>query len=208
MNKDLKVANNTKRLEELWAGEFGNNYNIRNGNVDEKRKEFWHELLDSISIQNILEVGCNIGGNLQWMHPQLAWKNIYGIDVNLEALQSVHKNFPDINATHSTAQNLPFEDGSFDIVFTAGVLIHQPEESLPLVMNEMVRCSKKYVLCMEYFAETTEEVPYRDQEGALFRRNYGKLFTDTFPQLSLEREGYLTPEEGWDRITWWLFQKS
>ena len=72
----------------------------------------------------------------------------------------------------------------------------------------MVRCSKKYVLCMEYFAKETEEVPYHNQQGALFRRNYGKLFTDAFPTLSIIKEGFLSPEEGWDRITWWLMEKK
>jgi hypothetical protein len=35
------------------------------------------------------------------------------------------------------------------------------------------------------------------------------LFLDLFPyELTLLRQGYLSPEEGWDCITWWLFERS
>jgi hypothetical protein len=89
---------------------------------------------------------------------------------------------------------------------SAGVLIHQPTESLRLVMDEMVRCSKRYVLSMEYFAEVEEEVPYRGERGALFRRNYGKLFSEAYP-LHLVTSGDLTKAEGWDNVRYWLFER-
>jgi hypothetical protein len=89
------------------------------------------------------------------------------------------------------------------------VLIHQPEETLPKVMSEMVRVSKKYVFCGEYHDSETVEVHYRGHDGALFRRDYGKLFEEEFPtELSLVRQGYLSPEDGWDRVTWWLFERA
>lgn len=87
-----------------------------------------------------------------------------------------------------------------------GVLIHQPESTLSLVMNEMVRCSRRWVLCGEYFGETTQEVPYRGETKALFRRNYGQLFIDLFPGLRLTEQGFLGRDEGWDDVTWWLFE--
>ena len=34
-------------------------------------------------------------------------------------------------------------------------------------------------------------------------------FLDLFPfELSLVRQGYLSPEDGWDRVTWWLFERA
>jgi spore coat polysaccharide biosynthesis protein SpsF len=94
------------------------------------------------------------------------------------------------------------------LVFTAGVLIHQPELSLPVVMSEIVRCSRRYVLCMEYFAETTVEVDYRGHSGALFKRNYGALYRELFPELQLLEQGELTADQGWDNVTYWAFEKS
>jgi hypothetical protein len=89
-----------------------------------------------------------------------------------------------------------------------GVLIHQPEESVGAVISEMIRASGNWVLTGEYFAEQTEEVPYRGHEGALFRRDYGKLFLEADPALELVESGKLTAAEGFDDVTWWLFKKS
>ena len=35
----------------------------------------------------------------------------------------------------------------------------------------------------EYFAEETVEVPYRGHDGALFRRDYGRIFRELFPSF-------------------------
>ncbi|NOS67207.1 MAG: methyltransferase domain-containing protein [Candidatus Peribacteraceae bacterium] len=202
-----ETKSEAQRLQNLWGGEFGDAYNERNKNAYDKRAGFWKKLLPELSVKSVLEIGCNVGGNLRWMHPPMEWHDIYGIDINLDALRRLHEEFPAINAIKAAAQNLPFRDGFFDLTFTTGVLIHQPEESLAAVMSEIVRCSKRYVLCMEYFADKTEEVPYRGHEGALFRRDYGALYRKNHSELSLVKEGYLSAEEGFDRLTWWLFEK-
>ena len=92
--------------------------------------------------------------------------------------------------------------------FTTGVLIHQPPESLPIVLSEIVRCSKRYVLCGEYFAEEPTELPYRGVSGALFKRNFGQLYLDLFPTLQLIETGTLDRSAGWDDVTWWLFERA
>jgi ubiquinone/menaquinone biosynthesis C-methylase UbiE len=116
---------------------------------------------------------------------------------------------PGVRAVNSPAREIPFADRSVDFVFTMGVLIHQPEETLTRVMAEMVRVSRKWVFCAEYYDTETVEVPYRGQGGALFRRDYKRLFEELFPvELALVREGYLGPDDGWDRDTWWLFERS
>ena len=56
-------------------------------------------------------------------------------------------------------------------------------------MDEIVRCSRRYVLCGEYRADDLEEVPYRGQEGALFRHDYGRLYQERFPRLRAGRGG-------------------
>jgi hypothetical protein len=115
---------------------------------------------------------------------------------------------PGVSALLCPARDLPFRDHWFDLVFTMGVLIHQPESTLPLVMSEIVRCSRRFVLCGEYYAEQTTEVPYRGQEGALFKRDYGRLYRELFPELKLVRQQFLGRDEGWDDVTVWLFEKA
>lgn len=196
-----------RRLEELWAGEFGDRYVDRNQEFG-VRQQFWAGLLAELGCQRVLEVGCNVGGNLRWIAESLAANDVYGVDVNLKALGQLHAAAPEINAIWSPGREIPFRDRWFDLVFTFGVLIHQPEDTLPLVMAEIVRTSRRYVLCGEYFAPSTEEVPYRDQPGALFRRDYGGIYQRLFPDLRLVRSGFLGRDEGWDDITWWLLERQ
>lgn len=198
----------TVRLEQLWSGGFGDAYLERNRNAGHHRAAFWETLLSAVSTQRVLEVGCNVGANLQHIATHIPPINVYGIDINQKALVELHHTVPGVNALYSPARELPFRDRWFDLVFTMGVLIHQPESTLPLVMAEIVRCSRQYILCGEYFAPETTEVPYRDQSGALFKRDYGRIYQDLFPELSLRQHFFLGRDEGWDDVTIWLFERT
>jgi pseudaminic acid biosynthesis-associated methylase len=196
-----------KRLEALWGGEFGDQYVERNRDAARPRAPFWNELLAEIQVRRVLEVGCNVGANLVWIADRVPHDGVYGIDVNRTALAHLRTQLPDINALWSPARELPFRDGWFDLTFTMGVLIHQPPETLPLVMSEIVRCSRRYVLCGEYKADEPTEVPYRGQTGALFKRDFGSYYQQLFPELRTIKTGFLGRDEGWDDVTYWLFEK-
>lgn len=195
------------RLEALWAGDFGDDYVDRNAGAYEQRGPFWQGLHADHPFSSALEVGCNVGGNLEWLAPLLPPGRTVGIDINQKAIATLHQRLPNVSALWSPGRELPFRDRHFELVFTQGVLIHQPDDTLPLVMAEMVRCSSRYVLCGEYFDEETVEVPYRGHEGALFRRDYGGIFRSLFPELTQVATGFLSRDEGWDDITWWLFER-
>lgn len=198
----------TSRLERLWAEGFGDEYVERNREAGVGRDAFWRKLLSDVDVGSVLEIGCNVGANLRWIDGFVPSRAVWGVDINETALQTIRQRLPGINAVWSPARELPFRDRSFDLVFTAGVLIHQPETTLPLVMAEAVRCSRRYVLALEYFADEVTEVPYRGQEGALFKRDYGQLYAESFPELDLLATGELSEGEGWDDVTWWLFRRS
>ena len=48
---------------------------------------------------------------------------------------------------------------------------------------------------------------YRGEEGALFRRDYGGLFREMFPELVQIDSGFLSRNDGWDDVTWWLLER-
>lgn len=199
---------NANRLEALWGGTFGDDYVERNRAAGEGRGPFWQTILARTQAKRVLEVGCNVGANLRWIAEQLGADGTWGIDVNSKALDELRRALP-VTAIQASARELPFPDGDFDLVFTMGVLIHQAPESLPEVMAEIVRTSRRWVLCGEYFAESPTEVPYRGQTGALFKRDFGGDYLRLFPQLTLADTGFLARGDGstWDDITWWLFEK-
>jgi pseudaminic acid biosynthesis-associated methylase len=207
MQSDAAKAPEAIRLEQLWGGDFGDAYVERNRDAWKQREAFWRGLLAEVTVVRVLEVGCNVGANLYWIASQVKPDNVFGVDVNLKALAELRQQMPEVNALYSPGRELPFRDRWFDLTFTMGVLIHQPESTLPLVMAEVVRCSRRYVLCGEYFAEETVEVPYHEQRGALFKRDYGRIYQQLFPELQLRKTGFLGRDDGWDDVTYWLFEK-
>jgi len=196
-----------RRLEALWQGSFGDEYTERNAQAAEGRRVFWTTILDGLGVERILEVGCNLGANLRWISEIVPQRGVFGVDVNEHALSRLRTALPGVNAVWSVARELPFRERYFDLVFTTGVLIHQPDEALGDVMSEIVRCSRRYVLAGEYFSSAAVEVPYRGEEGALFKRDYGGIYRRRFPELQLVREGFLPRGSGWDDVTYWLFER-
>ncbi len=195
------------RLEELWGTGFGDEYVDRNHAAGDKRGPFWTGIITELSPTRVLEVGCNLGGNLRWFTKHLAANRVYGVDINAKALATLHQDLPGVNALFSPARALPFRDAMFDLVFTMGVLIHQPDSTLPLVMSEVVRTCSRYLLCGEYFASKTIEIPYRGERGALFKRDYGKMYAELFPELKLIKQDNLKADDGFDDVTYWIFEK-
>lgn len=196
-----------ERLEQLWAGQFGDDYVNRNRHAWKTRESFWNRILIEFPARRVLEIGCNVGANIHWIARHMPPGGIFGVDINLGALSELRRSVPLANALCSAARRLPFRDASFDLVFTMGVLIHQPDHSLPLVIEEAYRCSCKYLFFGEYFADETTEIPYRGQRGALFKRDYGRISGDLFPDLVLRTTGFLGRDQGWDDVTYWLFEK-
>ncbi len=195
------------RLEDLWRGSFGTEYTDRNAGAGEKRSRFWRSLLSEFPVSSVLEVGCNLGVNLRWIQPHVLSGKVVGIDVNDYALARLQRGLPGVKAAVAVARELPFRDDAFDLVFTMGVLIHHAPDALPAAMSEIVRCARRYLLCGEYFAESLTEVFYRGQHGALFKQDFGARYQELFPELKLLKQGRLFEEDGWDDVTFWLFEK-
>lgn len=195
------------RLERLWAGEFGVTYADRNPVVADRRAGFWDDLLERHAITSVLEVGCGQGANLAPIARRLDPAEVWGVDVSEHAIDRARVNAPGVNVVLSRARQLPFDDGFVDLTFTVGTLIHQPEESLPSVIDEIARCSRRFVLWAEYHAPATEEVPYRGIRGSLFRRDYAAIYAALHPELAVVESGFLGEDAGFDRVTWQLLQK-
>ena len=195
------------RLEQLWAGSFGDEYMQRNADAGGPREPFWDAVLRMAPPRSVLEVGCNLGGNLMWVGPRVPMRPV-GVDVNHGALTRLRATLPSVIGLRAAAKELPFRNGAFELAYTIGVLIHQPEDTLGQVVDELVRCSSRFVLTCEYYASGTVEVPYRGQVGALFKRDYGAVVAGRHPELRLLQRGFLGRDQGWDDATWWLFERS
>ena len=188
----------TKQMEE-WAGKFGEEYTDRNlMSLDEldqlytdkfgiSRTELNKEFLDDLKINRILEVGCNVGNQLLLLK-KMGYPNLWGIELQDYAVEIARKRTSGINIVKSSAFDIPFKDSYFDLVFTSGVLIHISPDDIDNALDEMYRCTKKYIWGTEYFSEEYTQVNYRGHSELLWKTNFAKLFLDRFPDLKLVRE--------------------
>jgi pseudaminic acid biosynthesis-associated methylase len=136
---------------------------------------------------HILEVGCNLGNQLVLLQG-MGFTNLYGVEVQEHALEAARARNRHLQLTLASAFDLPFEDGYFDLVFTAGVLIHISPDDLPLALDEIHRCTRQYVMGSEYYAPSSTEVNYRDHSRLLWKMNYAEQYLTRFPGLELIHE--------------------
>jgi len=176
----------TKITEQMdkWAGEFGREYTDRNAlsleemealykkNYGVTRAELNERFLKGIERSiRILEVGSNVGNQLLFLQ-KMGFTSLYGIELQTYAVELSKLRSRNINIIEGTASDIPYKDGFFDLVFTAGVLIHINPSDITLVIAEIHRCTRKYIWGFEYYAENYTEIPYRGQRNLLWCANY------------------------------------
>lgn len=76
--------------------------------------------------KKILDVGCGVGVYTERFSEE--GKEVYGIDIDPERIKSAQKLAPKANFLVAGAENLPFCDNFFDIVFLHEILEHVPDD--------------------------------------------------------------------------------
>ncbi len=189
----------TKQID-FWEGDFGKDYTIRNkysiNEFDDFYIETWgisrsdinKEFLNNLDRDiKILEVGCNRGQQLRHLQ-NIGFTNLYGIELQSDAVEKSKQSTNNINIIQGNAFDIPFKDNWFDLVFTSGVLIHISPDDLKQAINEIYRCTKKYIWGFEYFSENLKEINYRGNSGFLWKQNFSDIFLKNFNNLKLLKE--------------------
>jgi pseudaminic acid biosynthesis-associated methylase len=189
--------------EQFWAGDFGSSYVERSRLSHLPRVPFWREVLDLTGAKWICEAGCNVGLNLKALRDADPDTILHGIDINEKAVLEAQQD--GLLALKLPASALgAYYPQAFDLVFTAGVLIHIGGDDLSRVMDSLIAASRRYVLAVEYAADTEEEVPYRGHAERLWRRPFGSLYQAKGLRLVKEWDA----GEGFDRCTAYLLLKE
>lgn len=118
----------------------------------------------------ILEVGCNAGRNLAYLHRQ-GWTNLAGIDISEQALAVARETFPELADAElicgSLEDVLPaIGDGQFDLVFAMAVLEHVHYDA-DHVLDHVARVAGSWLITIE------NEIGASSRH---FPRNYRKEF--------------------------------
>lgn len=190
--------------EQLWGGDFGDQYTKRNRVNWLERVPFWTEIIARTGAQSALEVGCNFGANLLALRAVKPFLNIHGVEINQHAIGQAKSLGFDVH--ESSASALEVFRGCFDLTFTAGVLIHIPPSEINAVMDGIAKASRRYVLAVEYYAAVEEQVEYRGGMDRLWKRPYGRMYEDM--GLKMIDQGFVDSSFGFDSCTWWLLEKQ
>ena len=98
----------------------------------------------------LLDIGCGPGSSIEIARS-------YGIDafgVDISSALTKYWETNEINAYVACADNLPFDDFSFDIITAWDVMEHIPKEGIPSCLMEMKRVAKNnslisLIICLE-----------------------------------------------------------
>jgi pseudaminic acid biosynthesis-associated methylase len=185
---------------EVWQGEFGRSYTDRNTlgveqvdslwlrNYGITRSEINQSFLKDVPAEaSFLEVGCNVGNQLLLLYHQ-GYHNLSAVEIQSYALAIARQRLKNVRFKRASALALPFEDNSFDVVFTSGVLIHIAPTDISRALDEIYRCAKRYVWGMEYYAPSPTAVNYRGHDELLWKMDYSQMFLARFADLELVRE--------------------
>ncbi len=120
-----------------------------------KRDRFLSLLLETdCSGKHILEIGSGPGGNLKALLTKKP-ASLTGADISAEMIDLARSHLPaEVNLVKVDGTHLPFEDQSFDFVFSATVLQHNTDEAMVVkLIGEMCRVAKDSVFIFESIDE-------------------------------------------------------
>jgi len=212
----VKDINMTRQLA-AWEGAVGDAYSDQNGFEEWKipqGERAFDRILSGYDFTSVLEVGSNTGSNLRYMNGVTRGRvKFYALEPNRRAykiLTSQNSGFKLEHAFNCGASEIPAPDNSIDLVFTCSVLNYIHPDNLSRVTDEIVRVSKKYVLCIESFSSMPVEIEYHGRKGLFFKQDYGKFFSERYPNLQCLDYGFLWREEFpiFDNLNWWIFLKT
>lgn len=197
--------------ENFWAGNFGDEYIKRNNDefLQASNLAFWARILRlAADARSVLELGANIGLNLKAIRRLLPAAKLSGLEIN-EKATAILKEWG--GAEVFPGSILAFQpERKWDFVFTKGVLIHMPPEALPAVYDRMYEASSRYILVAEYYNPSPMEIPYRGNNGVLFKRDFAGELLERYDDLKLLDYGFVWKRDAFpqDDITWFLLKKD
>ena len=213
------MANDTQQIQ-TWTSDFGREYTDRNPQSIEAMEalyaEQWGVSRRAINEESlapvdrsarILEVGSNVGTQLRLLQ-SMGFTNLHGIEIQEYAIAKARELSEGIEFTHASALELPFEDDSFDLVFTSGVLIHISPADLGTVIDQMVRCSRRWIWGFEYYAEQHTEIAYRGHDALLWKGDFAGEFIARHPELRLVSQRFVPYTKSDNRDAMYLLERG
>ena len=87
----------------------------------------------------LFDAGCGTGGFLRWALDTRRFARAAGVDVAGSAIELARRRVPEAELRVSPVKELPFDDGSFDVIVMNDVLQHIPENDVEVSLRELRR---------------------------------------------------------------------
>jgi SAM-dependent methyltransferase len=187
--------------ERVWAGAEGSEYHQElnprcAADIDElylrvlgvRRTEINRRWFADVPRDaRILEVGCNLGDGLALLAAD-GFSRLYGLEVNEQAASRCRQSRPNLSVVNGSVYEIPYRDGFFDAVFTCGVLIHLPPDSLDVAQKEILRvvCRGGRVLGGEYRQPAMTPLGWRDRQNRMWSGPYRERYMALAPGTEAE----------------------
>lgn len=197
--------------EQLWSGQFGKEYIGRNkGPVMQAAALTFLArcLAKAPGVRSVLELGANIGVNLECLASLYPEAQQTAVEINPDACRALRRR--EGREVHQCSI-LDFNTAGrmWDLVLVKGVLIHIAPEQLDGVYQVIDRCTRRYLLLAEYFNPVPVAVEYRGQQGAMWKRDFASEIIEKFDGWRVKEYGFWwrhDPKPA-DDITWFLMER-
>lgn len=170
--------------KEIFKSTEGDGWFNRNVKIDKKTQnsdDLILQILQLIEIKpkTILEIGCSNGSRLNNLNVKFDSK-CYGIDPSNQAIQDGKIKFPNITLQVSSADELPFEQTSFDMIIFGFCLYLCDRNDLFKIAYEADRClcNNGYLVIYDFYPPFPYKNNYSHYKGIYsYKMNYAKMFS-------------------------------
>ncbi len=142
-----------------------------------------------LSNLSILDIGTGTGA---WISSISAHSNqkAVGTDFSKKMLNQAKKNHPNIEFIHADGENLSsFKDNSFDVVTASFVLHGMKAPERDIVLKEMKRVARKYVMIHDFHDKTATFIKFLEfmerSDYKNFKKNFRKEMSQHFDKTEL-----------------------
>ncbi|KJD35934.1 hypothetical protein PW52_09450 [Tamlana sedimentorum] len=119
--------------------------------LNKKNKNSWSygitivdNLIDNYEFKTVLDAGCGSGDVVRYLLSKGYIAK--GIELSESVLRDYAQDLLNKGiVSQGSLKKIPYEDNTFDVIFSSEVLEHIPEEDISDVVNELYRVSKNYV---------------------------------------------------------------
>lgn len=198
LEKEIFEAEGTRWSERAKLGfkgvlDPGDGSGRKNLYMDIVGKQALRKYLGLTGREVVLDFGCGVGRITSWIADGAL--KVIGLDVSKEMIEKAKKNtsHPKVEYIHFDGENIPFEDGHFDLAISVNVLMYpiRDSEIFTRITRDIARVIKKGGRLVMI------ETAYHNSDGRIFtKEDYIRRFSEEHLKLKTcyaTRDGKASP---------------